>query len=131
MKPEKERLALEKLKESKRYYARFKTKELELLKAGYEADEEDNKQTAIIIALVTIGISFISLVANLMMKVNTYILPFALAIVYIIGIAGITNLGRIVSIRNVETTRTRKIIDIVLAERAAAKAKQNPPTPTP
>ncbi|MDH2332480.1 hypothetical protein [Paenibacillus polymyxa] len=131
MKPEKERLALEKLKESKRYYARFKTKELELLKAGYEADEEDNKQIGVIIALITIGASFMSLSANLMMKVNTYLLPLALLLIYIIGISGVTYMGWITSVRNVKTTRTRKIIDIVLAERAAAKAKQNPPTPTP
>lgn len=130
MKLKSERIELIAFKEAKRHYATFKTKELELLKAAYEANEEDNKQIAILLSLITIILTLFNLALNSLLQNMTPVRAVQVFILVPFVVFGVVAFGYRTSVRNVNTTRTRKIIDIVLAERAAAKVKQNPPTPT-
>ncbi|WP_263560489.1 hypothetical protein [Paenibacillus polymyxa] len=122
---------IEELKAIKRQYTAYKTKDLELLKASYEAREEDNKQVSMIAGVVAMMTSLVATISSGVMKASTDTFPAKLFFLFIWGLVGAVFLGMITTVRNVKTTRTRKIIDIILAERAAAKAKQNAPTSTP
>ncbi|KJK28449.1 hypothetical protein [Paenibacillus polymyxa] len=127
----KDRKELENLRKLKKYYAKFKSKELELLKASYEAKEEDNKQIGVVLLLITAIVSYANLFINNLPKVTEFRSITELVGLFV-GLVVILALFKyLISNRNIRTSVNRRAIDIVLAERAATKAKQNPPTPTP
>lgn len=117
VKPEKELAIILKMNKLKKHYSSYKSKDLLSLKAAYEAREEDNKQIAIVIALVGASLALVNFALSILKEGTELFTLIVLIILILFVVSGAVLIGFKLSDRVVETTSRRKAIELVLAER--------------
>ncbi|MMZ45497.1 hypothetical protein D1872_70950 [compost metagenome] len=109
------------LKDIKQHFARYKTKDLELLNADLHSREDDMKQIGIVVILFGL---FSPIFSEVLRSSTSAWVAFFVAVVIITALASV---GAFYSTMLRRTIRQRKIIEIVLKERNKAKNKVTSP----
>jgi len=102
------------LKELMEYYSELEIGDLKLLKAQYESIEEDNKQTIFLTILIGLVITVFNLALSSFPK-NASLTSIIVMIVFVVlVVTGISFIWLRTSMRNINTSRNRKVIDLVI-----------------
>lgn len=114
-----EKKAVDRMRELKRHYYGYSSKDLISLKATYEANEDDNKQIGIVVLILGSVFTLLNLAITTLSKEPNLGNALTAAIIAFISIGGVAVIGILLSKKNIETTIRRKTIEIVLSERGA------------
>lgn len=127
----KDKKRLKNLKNIKIAYSAYTIDELTLLKAEEEAHEEDSKQLALFLLGIGVVISFGNTGVAYLLKKNAESNQLSILMIVLVLIIFVLGLWVIKSVTDTRLTRRKKVIEIVLAEKKAARESLQSPTIPP
>lgn len=112
-----EKKAIDQVRDLKKHYYKYSTKDLISLKAVYEASEEDNKQLSFVVLVLGAVFTFMNLAVTELSKYPTLVNTIIAASITFLAVGSVVLVGINLSKKNRATTLRRKTIELVLSER--------------